>query len=190
MRNLSARHEPDPAQHNPQATNVSLGRDGHAGRGCVIALGGPPIRHRPTDTQDWVMPHLLGALCGLMFIGWTFFVEWQNIHANHVVIADVLAEVAPHPSRARLGSLERSRQSSMLAVFGRMIVICVVSRMRRMEMIVAAAFREIRCSKPGQYQPTAPERERPDRGDEIATPAASRCGDTYERACRKTKRLP
>jgi len=40
-----------------------------------------------------VTPHLLGAMCGLAFIAWAFFVEWQNIQANHVVIEDVLSEV-------------------------------------------------------------------------------------------------
>jgi hypothetical protein len=44
-------------------------------------------------TEDWVTPHLLGALGGLAFIAWTFVVEAQNIAANHTVIADVLAEV-------------------------------------------------------------------------------------------------
>ncbi len=60
----------------------------------VVALGaaadpGTGLRH----TADWVMPHLLGALAGLAFIAWAFFIEWSNIHANHQMIADVLAEV-------------------------------------------------------------------------------------------------
>jgi hypothetical protein len=60
----------------------------------VIALGAAsdPATALP-HTEDWVIPHLLGALGGLAFIGWAFFVEWNNIHANHQVIADVLAEV-------------------------------------------------------------------------------------------------
>jgi hypothetical protein len=60
----------------------------------VIALGGAadPGTLRP-GTEAWVVPHFLGALVGLLFLGWTFFVEWQNIHANHAVIADVLVEV-------------------------------------------------------------------------------------------------
>lgn len=45
------------------------------------------------NTIHWVTPHLIGAITGLMFIGYTFFVEWNNIHANHVVISDVLTEV-------------------------------------------------------------------------------------------------
>jgi len=60
----------------------------------IIALGGAadPATGLP-HTLDWVTPHLLGALAGLMLIGWAFFVEGQNIHANHQVIADVLTEV-------------------------------------------------------------------------------------------------
>ncbi len=60
----------------------------------VIALGGAadPATGMP-HTQDWITPHLWGAMAGLMFIAWVFFVEWKNIEANHVVIADVLAEV-------------------------------------------------------------------------------------------------
>ncbi len=60
----------------------------------VIALGGAadPGTLR-AGTENWVIPHLLGAMIGLVVVGWAFFVEWQNIQANHVVIADVLAEV-------------------------------------------------------------------------------------------------
>jgi hypothetical protein len=60
----------------------------------VIALGGAadPATGMP-HTRDWVTPHLWGAMTGLAFVAWVFFVEWKNIDANHVVIADVLAEV-------------------------------------------------------------------------------------------------
>lgn len=60
----------------------------------VIALGAAadPATALP-HTDDWVIPHLLGALCGAALICWTFFVEWNSIHANHEVIADVLIEV-------------------------------------------------------------------------------------------------
>lgn len=68
----------------------------------VIALG---ARADPATalehTEDWVIPHLLGALGGLAFIVWAFFVEWNNIHENHRVIADVLAEV--HRIRSERG---------------------------------------------------------------------------------------
>jgi hypothetical protein len=60
----------------------------------VIALGAAadPATGRP-DTQAWVTPHLVGSMCGLALIAWAFFVQWQNIHANQAIIADVLAEV-------------------------------------------------------------------------------------------------
>ncbi len=60
----------------------------------IVALGaaadpGTGLPH----TADWVIPHLIGALAGLAFIGWIFFIEWSNIYANHQMISDVLAEV-------------------------------------------------------------------------------------------------
>lgn len=60
----------------------------------VIALGGAadPATGRP-GTENWITPHLIGAMAGLAFIAWTFFVEWNNIAANHAVIADVMTEV-------------------------------------------------------------------------------------------------
>ncbi len=60
----------------------------------VIALGGAadPATGRP-GTEDWVTPHLLGALTGLVLVGWVFWIEWQNIAQNQRVIADVMAEV-------------------------------------------------------------------------------------------------
>lgn len=60
----------------------------------VIALGGAadPASLRP-GTEAWVIPHLIGAMVGLLLVGYTFYVEWLNIHANHLVIDDVLTEV-------------------------------------------------------------------------------------------------
>jgi hypothetical protein len=60
----------------------------------VIARGAAadPATGLP-HTADWVTTHLLGALAGATFIAYVFFVEWNNIHANHLVIADVIAEV-------------------------------------------------------------------------------------------------
>ena len=60
----------------------------------VIALGAAadPATGLP-QTRSWITPHLLGALAGIAFIGWTFYVAWRNIAANHRVIADVLEEV-------------------------------------------------------------------------------------------------
>ena len=68
----------------------------------VIALGGAadPASGLP-HTADWVTPHLFGAIAGTAFIAWCFFMEWNNIHSNHQVIADVLAEV--HRIRAERG---------------------------------------------------------------------------------------
>ncbi|MEX2112849.1 MAG: hypothetical protein WD845_06655 [Pirellulales bacterium] len=60
----------------------------------VIALGGAadPATGRP-GTEDWVTPHLLGAFAGLVLVGWVFWIEWQNIALNQLVIADVMSEV-------------------------------------------------------------------------------------------------
>jgi hypothetical protein len=60
----------------------------------IIALGAAadPATGLPR-TSDWVTPHLLGALAGLCFIAWVFYVEWNNIEANRAVIAEVLEHV-------------------------------------------------------------------------------------------------
>jgi hypothetical protein len=60
----------------------------------VVALGGAadPATLRQ-GTEQWVVPHLVGAFVGMAIIGWAFLVQWQNIHDNHVVIAEVLREV-------------------------------------------------------------------------------------------------
>jgi hypothetical protein len=60
----------------------------------VVALGGAadPSTGLP-HTENWVTPHLLGALGGLLVVAWIFVVEWQNIRANHAVIAEVLEQV-------------------------------------------------------------------------------------------------
>ncbi len=60
----------------------------------VIALGAAadPSTGLPS-TRNWVTPHLIGALAGLAFIAWTFWIEWRNIAANHGVITDVLEQV-------------------------------------------------------------------------------------------------
>jgi hypothetical protein len=67
------------------------------GMGAVVGVISLGARADPATglrhTQDWATLHLIGALVGLAFIAWSFFVEWNNIHANHQVIADVLAEV-------------------------------------------------------------------------------------------------
>ena len=60
----------------------------------VIALGGAadPATLR-TGTENWTTPHLLGAMVGLMLVACVFWIEWQNIARNQVVINDVMDEV-------------------------------------------------------------------------------------------------
>ena len=60
----------------------------------VSALGAAadPGTLRP-GTENWVTSHLAAALAGLAVVAWAFFVEWNNIFANHGVISDILAEV-------------------------------------------------------------------------------------------------
>jgi len=60
----------------------------------VVALGGAadPATGRQ-GTEAWSMPHLLGALLGLGVIAFCFVIQWNNIHANHGLIAEILAHV-------------------------------------------------------------------------------------------------
>lgn len=60
----------------------------------VIALGGAadPASGRP-GTEFWVTPHMLGAMTGMLLVGWCFWAEWQNIARNQQVIADVMDDV-------------------------------------------------------------------------------------------------
>ncbi len=44
-------------------------------------------------SENWVTPHLLGAIAGIGFITFTFVREWHNIAANHVVISEIVAAV-------------------------------------------------------------------------------------------------
>ena len=61
---------------------------------AIGALGAAadPARLQP-GTEQWVIPHLIGALAGLAFIVWAFFVEARRIRADHEVITDILNEV-------------------------------------------------------------------------------------------------
>jgi hypothetical protein len=61
----------------------------------VIALGAAsdPGTLLP-NAQDWASAHLIGALAGVLFIGWSFVVAWNNVFANHGIIQGILAEVA------------------------------------------------------------------------------------------------
>jgi type IV secretory pathway VirB2 component (pilin) len=60
----------------------------------IIALGGAadPATLRP-NTQAWADWHLYGALAGIVFVAWTYLVEWNNIVANHTIIEQIVAEV-------------------------------------------------------------------------------------------------
>jgi hypothetical protein len=61
----------------------------------VIALGAAadPGTGRP-NTHDWADVHLIGALAGVVFIGWSFVAAWVNVQTNHGIIEGIVAEVA------------------------------------------------------------------------------------------------
>jgi hypothetical protein len=60
----------------------------------VIALGGAADpASGGTETQAWAEWHLVGALLGIAFIGWTYLVAWNNISANQAIIADLVGQV-------------------------------------------------------------------------------------------------
>jgi hypothetical protein len=58
----------------------------------VIVLGGAADT-RPTGTESWVIPHLIGALVGWAFIAISFYMQGQAIAAHHAVIEEIVAEV-------------------------------------------------------------------------------------------------
>ena len=60
----------------------------------IIALGGAadPATLQP-NTQAWADWHLFGAFLGIVFVAWTYLVEWNNIVANHAIIEQLVAEV-------------------------------------------------------------------------------------------------
>lgn len=62
---------------------------------AMIALGGAsdPATGRPT-ARDWVEWHLVGTVVGILFIGWTYFVAWNNVVANQAIIERLVDEVA------------------------------------------------------------------------------------------------
>lgn len=61
---------------------------------AVGALGAAadPATLRP-GTEHWVIPHLVGAIAGLCFVAWAFFIQANRIAAHHNVITDIVAEV-------------------------------------------------------------------------------------------------
>lgn len=60
----------------------------------IAALGGAadPATLRP-NTKAWADWHLAGAICGMVFIVWTYFLAWSNIVANQAIIAQLAGEV-------------------------------------------------------------------------------------------------
>jgi hypothetical protein len=60
----------------------------------VISLGAAadPATMRP-NTQWWSYWHLVGAMLGIVFVAWTYLVEWNYIVANHSIIEQLVAEV-------------------------------------------------------------------------------------------------
>jgi len=61
----------------------------------IVALGGASDPATGRDgTQAWSQWHLLGALSGIVFIAWTYFVAWNNISANHGIVQTIVARVA------------------------------------------------------------------------------------------------
>jgi hypothetical protein len=62
----------------------------------VISLGAAadPAATVGLDSQTWADWHLAGAVLGIVFIAWTYLIEWNNIVANHAIIEQIVAEVA------------------------------------------------------------------------------------------------
>jgi hypothetical protein len=60
----------------------------------IAALGGAadPATLRP-NTKAWADWHLAGAISGIVFIVWTYFLAWSNIVANQAIIGQLVNEV-------------------------------------------------------------------------------------------------
>jgi len=60
----------------------------------VISLGAAadPATLRP-HTQQWADWHLWGAVLGIVFVAWTYVIEWNNIVANHEIIEGIVNQV-------------------------------------------------------------------------------------------------
>lgn len=61
---------------------------------AIVALGGAadPASGRP-GTQNWVTPHLVGALVLVALIAWLFQAQLPNMRRQHELIEQVLGEV-------------------------------------------------------------------------------------------------
>lgn len=60
----------------------------------IAALGGAsdPATLR-SNTKAWADYHLIGAISGIVFIVWTYFLTWSNIVANQAIITGLVNEV-------------------------------------------------------------------------------------------------
>ncbi len=60
----------------------------------IAALGGAsdPATLR-LNTKAWADYHLVGAISGIVFIVWTYFLAWSNIVANQAILAGLVDEV-------------------------------------------------------------------------------------------------
>jgi hypothetical protein len=61
----------------------------------IISLGAAadPATMRP-NTKWWADWHLIGAMLGIVFVAWTYLVEWNYIVVNHSNIEQLVADVA------------------------------------------------------------------------------------------------
>jgi hypothetical protein len=60
----------------------------------IISLGGAADpSSRGTNTHAWANWHLAGAIIGMVFIGYTYVVAWNNVVANHAIIERLVADV-------------------------------------------------------------------------------------------------
>lgn len=78
----------------------------------VASLGaasdpGATLRH---DTKAWANWHFLGALLGIAFVAWTYFVALNNIIMNHRIIEQIVAEVGRIRREQGLDHLEATTQ--------------------------------------------------------------------------------
>jgi hypothetical protein len=65
---------------------------------AVVGIGALGAASDPgtgrANTADMANYHLIAALGGIAFIGWTYFQAWQNIAENQLVIQEVVGMVA------------------------------------------------------------------------------------------------
>lgn len=64
----------------------------------IVALGGAADpgatrQFEPLRGISWAQLHLFGAMFGIAFVAWVFFVQWNNIEAHRQVIDEMMARV-------------------------------------------------------------------------------------------------